>query len=55
MDPQADFDESEIRDAERRLKAALEAGDSSGWVFDYTEDAVFDGGASRQLSGANRC
>lgn len=51
MDPQADFDESEIRDAERRLEAALEAGDASGWVFDYTEDAVFDGGGEQAVVG----
>jgi len=29
MDPQAAFDESEVRDAERRLETALEAGDPS--------------------------
>jgi ketosteroid isomerase-like protein len=48
MDPQASFDESEIRDAERRLATALEAGD---WVFHYTEDAVFDGGGEQAVVG----
>ena len=41
---QAAFDEAEIRAAERSLEAALEAGDPTAWVFEYTEDAVFDGG-----------
>lgn len=44
MDPQGTFDESEIRDAERQLETALEAGDPTAWVFAYTDDAVFDGG-----------
>jgi len=34
MVPQTTFDESEIRDAERRLEAALEAADPTAWVFD---------------------
>src|SRR5215213_8750705 len=51
MDPQATFDESEIRDAERRLETALEAGDPTTWVFDYTEDAVFDGGGEQAVVG----
>jgi len=51
MDPQATFDESEIRDAERRLETALEAGDPTTWVFDYTEDAVFDGGGEHAAVG----
>lgn len=51
MDPQATFDESEIRDAERRLETALEAGDPGSWVFDYTEDAVFDGGGEQAVVG----
>ena len=51
MDPQATFDQSEIRDAERRLEAALEAGDPTAWVFDYTEDAVFDGGGEHPAVG----
>ena len=51
MDSQANFDESEIREAERRLATALEAGDPSGWVFDYTDDAVFDGGGEEAVVG----
>jgi len=51
MDPQATFDESEIRDAERRLETALEAGDPTAWVFDYTENAVFDGGGEHAVVG----
>lgn len=38
------FDEAEIRAAERALESALEAVDPLAWVFEYTEDAVFDGG-----------
>jgi ketosteroid isomerase-like protein len=45
------FDESEIRAAERRLAASLEAGDPTAWVFDYTEDAVFDGGGDEAVVG----
>lgn len=38
------FDENEIRAAECRLELSLTAADPTAWVFDYTEDAVFDGG-----------
>ena len=48
MDLTRAFDESEIRDAERRLEAALEAG---GWVSEYTADAVFDGGGEHASVG----
>jgi len=51
MDPQARFDESEIRAAERRLETALEAADPTARVFDYTEDAVFDGGGEHAVVG----
>jgi len=51
MDPEATFDESEIRAAERRLETALEASDPTAWVFDYTEDAVFDGGGEHAVVG----
>ncbi len=44
MDPQATFDEAEIRAAERRLELALGAQDRTAWVREYTDDAVFDGG-----------
>ena len=37
----AAFDESEIRQAERELEAALSAADPTAWVAYYTEDAVF--------------
>lgn len=39
-----DFDENEIRAAERALELALAAADPTAWVFHYTEDAVFDAG-----------
>jgi ketosteroid isomerase-like protein len=48
MDAQEVFDESEIRDAERRLEMALE-GDE--WVSQYTADAVFDGGGEHATVG----
>ena len=51
MDPQAMFDESEIRAAERRLESALQADDPIAWVFEYTEDAVFDGGGDHTVVG----
>jgi uncharacterized protein (TIGR02246 family) len=51
MDPQLTFDESEIRAAERRLETALEADDPAAWVFDYTDDAVFDGGGEHASIG----
>lgn len=38
------FDETEIRAAERSLERALAASDRTAWVYEYTEDAVFDGG-----------
>jgi ketosteroid isomerase-like protein len=38
------FDENEIRAAERALELSLAAADRTAWVFDYTEDAVFDAG-----------
>ena len=45
------FDESEIRAAERRLETALEASDPTAWVYEYTEDAVFDGGGDHAVQG----
>jgi ketosteroid isomerase-like protein len=51
MDPQATFDESGIRAAEQRLERALEAADPTAWVFEYTEDAVFDGGGEHAAVG----
>lgn len=51
MDPQATFDESEIRAAEHRLETALEADDPTAWVLEYTEDAVFDGGGEHAVVG----
>jgi ketosteroid isomerase-like protein len=51
MDPQERFDASEIRAAEHRLEAALEAVDRTAWVFDYTADAVFDGGGEHAVVG----
>jgi hypothetical protein len=51
VDPQATFDESEIRSAEHRLETALEADDPTAWVLEYTEDAVFDGGGEHAVVG----
>ena len=51
MDPQAVFDEAEIRAAEHRLEKALESDDPTAWVFEYTEDAVFDGGGDHAVVG----
>jgi ketosteroid isomerase-like protein len=51
MDPHDGFDESEIRAAEHRLETALEAVDRTAWVFDYTADAVFDGGGEHAVVG----
>lgn len=51
LDPQAMFDESQIRAAEHRLETALEADDPAAWVFEYTEDAVFDGGGEHAVVG----
>lgn len=48
MDAMRPFDETEIRDAERRLETALESGD---WVSHYTADAVFDGGGDHATIG----
>lgn len=48
MDAKETFDESEIRDAERRLEIALEGGE---WVSQYTADAVFDGGGEHATVG----
>jgi uncharacterized protein (TIGR02246 family) len=45
------FDEAEIRAAEARLEAALGADDPTAWVFEYTEDAVFDGGGDHAVDG----
>jgi ketosteroid isomerase-like protein len=51
MDPHERFDESEIRAAEHRLETSLEAVDRTAWVFDYTADAVFDGGGEHAVVG----
>lgn len=45
------FDDQEIRAAERDLVAALSAADPTAWVYEYTEDAVFDGGGVEALRG----
>ena len=54
MNAMATFDESEIRAAERRLESSLEADDPTAWVYDYTEDAVFDGGGEHAVVGRER-
>ena len=51
MDLHVAFDEDEIRAAERRLELSLQAEDPTTWVFDYTEDAVFDGGSEHAVVG----
>jgi len=51
IDEHTTFDEAEIRAAERALEAALEAPDPTAWVFEYTEDAVFDGGGDHAVQG----
>ncbi len=51
MHPEERFDESEIRAAEHRLGTALEAVDRTAWVFEYTADAVFDGGGEHAVVG----
>ena len=45
------FDDQEIRAAERVLEAALAAEDPTAWVYEYTEDAVFDGGGEHVVQG----
>lgn len=47
----ATFVEEEIRAAERRLESALESSDRTAWVYEYTEDAVFDGGGDHAVRG----
>ena len=44
IDRRNGFDENEIRMAERALELSLAAADPTAWVFDYTEDALFDSG-----------
>lgn len=44
-------DEAEIRAAERRLAAALQSTDPEAWVYEYTDDAVFDGGGEHAVQG----
>jgi ketosteroid isomerase-like protein len=51
MHPHDRFDESEIRAAEHRLETALGAADRTAWVFEYTADAVFDGGGEHAVVG----
>ncbi|MEP6661293.1 MAG: DUF4440 domain-containing protein [Acidimicrobiales bacterium] len=51
IDDDTAFDEAGIRVAERRLAAALGAADRTAWVFEYTEDAVFDGGGDDVMQG----
>ena len=51
MQAQPMFDEAEIRAAETALTAALQASDPTAWVYEYTEDAVFDGGNDEVVEG----
>lgn len=50
MEPET-FDEAEIRAAELTLAAALASSDRTAWVYEYTEDAVFDGGGDHIVEG----
>ena len=45
------FDESEIRNAERSLAAAIESPDPTAWVYMYTEDAMFVGPGAPAVQG----
>jgi uncharacterized protein (TIGR02246 family) len=45
------LDETAIRAAERTLEQALTADDPTAWVYEYTEDAVFDGGDGEVIQG----
>jgi uncharacterized protein (TIGR02246 family) len=45
------LDETAIRAAERTLEQALAADDPTAWVYEYTEDAVFDGGDGEVIQG----
>jgi uncharacterized protein (TIGR02246 family) len=49
---QHDFNEAEIRAAERALEQALQSSDPTAWVYLYTEDAVF--AAPGEPSGQGR-
>ena len=51
MDRHPTFDLAEIRAAELRLEEALQASDPTAWVYEYTEDAVFDGGGDHAVQG----
>jgi len=51
MDRHPTFDLAEIRAAELDLEAALQSSDPTAWVFEYTEDAVFDGGGEHAVQG----
>lgn len=46
---EAQPDQSEIRAAERRLAQALESSERTAWVYQYTEDAVFDAGGRARI------
>ncbi len=45
------LDETAIRAAERTLEQALAADDPTAWVYEYTQDAVFDGGDGEVIQG----
>jgi len=48
---QRPFEDAQIREAERRLIAALESPDPTAWVYEYAEDAVFDAGGEHPARG----
>jgi ketosteroid isomerase-like protein len=45
------FDDQEIRAAEKVLEAALTADDPTAWVYEYTDDAIFDSGGDHVVQG----
>ncbi len=45
------FDTNQIKNAERRVTAALVAPDVTAWVYEYTEDAVLLESAAPPVSG----
>jgi ketosteroid isomerase-like protein len=51
IDDATTLDQTAIRLAERRLEAALQDPDPTAWVYEYTEDAVFDGGGEHAVEG----
>lgn len=45
------MDDTDLRAAEQRLTLSLANPDPTAWVYDYTEDAVFDAGGDHVVRG----